>query len=65
MDGKIVVLTYSAGIQKAKINFYSYLIPYTNVIAKTFVAKTTSKPLTVCITMNCGKFQKRWAYQTT
>ena len=56
MDGKTVVSTYSAEIQKAKINFYSYLIPYTNAIAKTFVAKTTSKPLTVWITMNCGKF---------
>ena len=24
-----------------------------------------SKPLTVCITINCGKFLKRWEYQTT
>ena len=23
------------------------------------------KPLTVCITINCGKFFKRWAYHTT
>ena len=23
------------------------------------------KPLTVCITTNCGKFWKRWEYQTT
>ena len=23
------------------------------------------KPLTVCITINCGKFWKRWEYQTT
>ena len=23
------------------------------------------KPLTVCITTNCGKFFKRWEYQTT
>ena len=23
------------------------------------------KPLTVCITINCGKFFKRWKYQTT
>ena len=23
------------------------------------------KPLTVCITTNCGKFLKRWEYQTT
>ena len=26
---------------------------------------TTPKPLTVWITTNCGKFLKRWAYQTT
>ena len=26
---------------------------------------TTPKPLTVWITMNCGKFWKRWEYQTT
>ena len=26
---------------------------------------TMPKPLTVCITINCGKFWKRWAYQTT
>ena len=24
-----------------------------------------AKPLTVWITTNCGKFQKRWEYQTT
>ena len=26
---------------------------------------TMSKPLTVWITTNCGKFLKRWDYQTT
>ena len=26
---------------------------------------TTPKPLTVWITTNCGKFRKRWEYQTT
>ena len=26
---------------------------------------TISKPLTVWITLNCGKFWKRWEYQTT
>ena len=25
---------------------------------------TMPKPLTVCITINCGKFWKRWEYQT-
>ena len=39
--------------------------------AKEFQKKTTSallttpKPLTVWITTNCGKFFKRWEYQTT
>ena len=34
---------------------------------KTFTSAllTTPKPLTVCITTNCGKFFKRWEYQTT
>ena len=31
----------------------------------TFALLTMPKPLTVWITMNCGKFFKRWAYQTT
>ena len=31
----------------------------------TFALLTMSKPLTVCITTNCGKFFKRWEYQTT
>ena len=26
---------------------------------------TMPKPLTVCITTNCGKFWRRWEYQTT
>ena len=30
-----------------------------------FALLTTSKPLTVWITTNCGKFWKRWEYQTT
>ena len=30
-----------------------------------FCFMTTSKPLTVWITINCGKFWKRWEYQTT
>ena len=34
---------------------------------KTFISAllTMPKPLTVWITINCGKFFKRWAYQTT
>ena len=31
----------------------------------TSVSLTTLKPLTVWITANCGKFLKRWQYQTT
>ena len=31
----------------------------------TFALLTTPKPLTVWITTNCGKFLKRWDYQTT
>ena len=31
----------------------------------TFALLTTPKPLTVWITTNCGKFSKRWKYQTT
>ena len=31
----------------------------------TSASLTMLKPLTVCITTNCGKFLKRWEYQTT
>ena len=31
----------------------------------TSASMTTLKPLTVWITTNCGKFFKRWEYQTT
>ena len=31
----------------------------------TFALWTTPKPLTIRITTNCGKFLKRWEYQTT
>ena len=32
---------------------------------KTSALSTMPKPLTVWITTNCGKFLKRWEYQTT
>ena len=32
---------------------------------KTSASLTMLKPLTVWITTNCGKFFKRWEYQTT
>ena len=31
----------------------------------TSASLTSLKPLTMCITTNCGKFLKRWEYQTT
>ena len=31
----------------------------------TFALLTMPRPLTVWITINCGKFFKRWEYQTT
>ena len=34
-------------------------------ITSTFALLMTPKPLTVGITTNCGKFFKRWEYQTT
>ena len=32
---------------------------------ETSASLTMLKPLTVCITTNCGKFFKKWEYQTT
>ena len=32
---------------------------------KTYALLTMPKPLTVWITINCGKFLKRWEYQST
>ena len=32
---------------------------------KTSALLTVPKPLTVWITINCGKFLERWEYQTT
>ena len=31
----------------------------------TFALLTMPKPLTMCITINCRKFLKRWEFQTT
>ena len=33
--------------------------------ASIFASLTMLKPLTVCITTNCGRFFKRWEYQST
>ena len=40
---------------------YLFLLPYAWISA----LLTMPKPLTVRITINCGKFWKRWEYQTT
>ena len=51
-----IKLPTSAGSSKkqesSKKNIYFCFIDY-------------AKALTVCITINCGKFWKRWEYQTT
>ena len=41
-------------------NMYLYMYVYT-----TSALLTMLEPLTVWITANCGKFLKRWEYQTT
>ena len=35
------------------------------MLEATSALSTMTKPLTVWITTNCGKFLKRWEYQTT
>ena len=44
-----------------------WIIKKTRVPEKTSISAllTMPKPLTVWITINCGKFWKRWEYQTT
>ena len=51
----IILLTSSGSSKKQKIS------------RKTSVSAllTMPKPLTVWVTINCGKFWKRWEYQTT
>ena len=51
-----VKLPISAGSSKKQESFRK---------TSTFALLTTPKPLTVWITTNCGKFLKRWEYQTT
>ena len=69
----------SAVFTKLKVFFvcnFCFLICFENFSLKavhkgipektsTFTSLTTLKPLTVWITTNCGKFFKRWEYQTT
>ena len=44
-----------------------WIIEKAREFQKTFISAllTMPKPLTVWITINCGKFGKRWEYQTT
>ena len=51
-----IKLPTSAGSQKKQENSRK---------TSTAASLTTLKPLTVWITTNCGKFFKRWEYQTT
>ena len=51
-----IKLPTSAGSSKKQVNSRKISIS---------ALLTMSKPLTVWITINCGKFWKRWEYQTT
>ena len=44
-----------------------WIIKKAREFQKTYISAllTMPKPLTVLITINCGKFGKRWEYQTT
>ena len=50
---------------KLLISIGSYKKQENSRKTSTSVSLTTWKPLTVWITTNCGKFLKRWEYQTT
>ena len=52
----VIKLPTSAGSSKKQENSWK---------RSTSALLTTPKPLTVWITINCGKFLKRWEYQTT
>ena len=47
------------------VNFYKYIKQESSRKTYTSALLTMPKPLTVWITTNCGKFWKRWEYQTT
>ena len=64
------LLDVQAGFRKGRGNRdqianISWIIKKQESSRKTSALLTTSKPLTVWITTNCGKFFKRWEYQTT
>ena len=55
------------GIRDQIVNIYWITEKNKRVPEKTSTSAllTTPKPLTMWITANCGKFFKRWEYQTT
>ena len=65
-------LTFQAGFRKGRgtrdqIANIHWIIEKQDSSRKTSISAllTMPKPLTVWITINCGKFWKRWEYQTT
>ena len=59
----------SEEVEKPEIKFSAFVGSWrkqgTSRKTSTSVSLTTQKPLTVWITTNCGKFLKRFEYQTT
>ena len=63
---------FEAGFRKVRgtrdqIANFHWIMEKAREFQKTYTSAllTTPKPLTVWITTNCGKFFKRWEYQTT
>ena len=52
------------GLISFRIDWFDLLAVQTSRKTSISVLLTTPKPLTVWITTNCGKFLKRWEYQT-
>jgi len=50
---------------KLPTSFGSFKKQESSIKTCTSALLTIPKPLTVWITINCGKFFKRWEYQTT
>ena len=57
--------TWTMKFQIFKMDWEKAKAPEIKSLTSTSALLTTPKPLTVCITQNCGKFLKRWDYQTT
>ena len=53
-------------IHVAEVDFFWNFLAVSMYLSTSIsVSLTTLKPLTVWVTTNCGKFFKRWEYQTT